>query len=83
MYTIAVFVGSLRKESFNKKLAQALAEIGKDLATFTMVQLDDVPMFNQDLENDLPPAVARMKKTAAEADAMADKLKTAVTELLK
>ena len=68
MYTIAVFVGSLRKESFNKKLAQALMDLGKDQFTFSVVALDDVPMYNQDLENDLPAPVARIKKQAAEAD---------------
>lgn len=68
MYTIAVFVGSLRKESFNKKLAQALMDIGKDKFTFSMIALDDVPMYNQDLESDLPAPVVRIKKQAAEAD---------------
>lgn len=68
MYTIAVFVGSLRKESFNKKLAEALAFIGKDLFRFNIVPLDDVPMYNQDMEGDLPAPVARIKKAAKEAD---------------
>ncbi|MDL2209203.1 NAD(P)H-dependent oxidoreductase [Desulfovibrio sp. OttesenSCG-928-O18] len=68
MYTIAVFVGSLRKESFNKKLAQALMDLGGDKFSFTLASLDDVPMYNQDLENDLPAPVARIKKQAAEAD---------------
>lgn len=68
MKHIAVFVGSLRKESFNKKLALALAEIGKDLATFAVVPLDDVPMFNQDLEVDPPEPVVRMKRAVTEAD---------------
>ena len=47
---IAVIVGSLRKESFNKKLALALAGLGKDKLRFNIIPLDDVPMFNQDLE---------------------------------
>ena len=68
MYTIAVFVGSLRKESFNKKLALALGELGKDKFRFTIVPLDDVPMYNQDLEEDLPVPVGRMKQAVAEAD---------------
>ena len=68
MYTIAVFVGSLRKESFNKTLALALADLGKDQFAFNIVTLDDVPMYNQDLENDLPAPVVRMKKAVADAD---------------
>ncbi|MCC8193879.1 MAG: NAD(P)H-dependent oxidoreductase [Deltaproteobacteria bacterium] len=70
MHTVAVFVGSLRKESFNRKLALALAELGKDKLHFTIVPLDDVPMYNQDLEGDLPEPVARIKKAVAEADGM-------------
>ena len=70
MHTVAVFVGSLRKESFNKKLALALAELGKDKLRFNIVPLDDVPMFNQDLEQDLPPPVARIKQAVQEADGL-------------
>lgn len=68
MYTIAVFVGSLRKDSFNKKFAEALMELGKGAFTFTLVPLDDVPMYNQDLEEDLPAPVRRIKKAVADAD---------------
>ena len=70
MYTVAVFVGSLRKESFNKKLALALAELGKGKLNFVIVPLDDVPMYNQDLETDLPAPVARIKKAVQEADGL-------------
>jgi len=68
MHTIAVFVGSLRKESFNKKLATALAELGNGKLSLNIVHLDDVPMYNQDLEDNLPASVARIKKAVEEAD---------------
>lgn len=68
MHTIAVFVGSLRKESINKKLAMALAALGKDTVRCNIVPLDDVPMYNQDLEDVLPDAVMRIKKVVEEAD---------------
>lgn len=68
MNTIAVFVGSLRKESFNKKLALALGDLGRDTFHFNIVPLDAVPMYNQDLEDDLPAPVAQMKKAVAESD---------------
>ena len=70
MHTIAVLVGSLRKESFNKKLALALAALGKETFRFNIIPLDDVPMFNQDLEGNLPEPVARMKQAVKEADGM-------------
>lgn len=68
MFTVAVLVGSLRKESINKKLAYALKEIAKDKLALNIVPLDDIPMYNQDRENDLPEPVVRLKKTVAEAD---------------
>lgn len=70
MYTLAVFVGSLRKESFNKKLALALAELGKDLFHCNIISLDDIPMYNQDMEDDLPAPVVRIKQAVVEADAV-------------
>lgn len=68
MHTVAVFVGSLRKESFNRKLAQALAGMGEGKLSCNIVHLDDVPMYNQDLEDNLPSSVARIKKAVEEAD---------------
>jgi chromate reductase len=65
---IAVFVGSLRKDSFNKKLALALAELGKEFLDFEIVPLEAVPMYNQDLDSDPPQSVLSMKKAVSGAD---------------
>ena len=70
MYTVAVIVGSLRKESINKKLARALEKIGADLFAFKYVDISGVPPFNQDEEGSLPKAVADMKAIVASADAV-------------
>lgn len=70
MYTVAVIVGSLRKDSINKKLARALETIGSDLFTFTTIDISRVPPFNQDDEGTLPKAVADMKAAVAAADAV-------------
>ena len=68
MTQIAVFVGSLRKDSFNRKLAQAFATLApKDLA-FVFPRIDDLPPFNQDDEGDPAPAVTRLKKEILAAD---------------
>ena len=49
-YAIAVVVGSLRKESVNRQLAQALIELAP--AELSLKLLDvDLPLFNQDKEN--------------------------------
>ncbi len=70
MHTLAIFVGSLRKDSINKKLARALADIGKDIFAATVVDLDAVPMYNQDTENNPAAAVAKMKEIIAASDAV-------------
>ena len=70
MYNVAIIVGSLRKESINKKLAKALMRVGKDRLRFTLVGIDDIPLYNQDMESDLPAPVARLKAEIAAADAV-------------
>lgn len=70
MHSVAVIVGSLRKDSMNKKLARALERLGSDLFTFTTVDISGVPPFNQDDEDQLPEAVKKMKEIVAGADAV-------------
>ena len=69
---IAVIVGSTRRDSINRQLAKALAKLGQESSKgqldFTFVEIGDLPLYNQDLENDLPPTVARMKAQLEAAD---------------
>src|SRR5208282_3162198 len=65
---IAVIVGSNRRESINRKLARALAKLGADKFDANFVRIDDLPMFNQDLEGNLPAEVVRFKDEIARAD---------------
>jgi chromate reductase, NAD(P)H dehydrogenase (quinone) len=58
---IAVVIGSLRKESINRKLAVALTALGPQDFTFEHVRIDDLPLFNQDREKDPGDAVKRLK----------------------
>src|ERR1700730_6067560 len=65
---IAVIVGSNRRESINRKLAQALVRLAGSKFEAKFVRIDDLPMFNQDLEANLPAEVARYKNDIAGAD---------------
>jgi chromate reductase len=69
---IAVIVGSTRRDSINRKLAQALVKLGQDAnkpkLDFTFVEIGDLPLYNQDLEADLPASVSRMKAQLEAAD---------------
>ncbi|EJF90348.1 NADPH-dependent FMN reductase [Bartonella tamiae] len=54
-YKVAVVIGSIRKESYSRKLGKAL--IGLKPADFTLdfVEIDDLPLYNEDLETANPP----------------------------
>jgi chromate reductase len=67
---VAVVVGSNRSESINRRLALALVELAGPGIAATFVRIDDLPMYNQDLESSLPASVQRFKEEIAEADAV-------------
>ena len=67
---IAVIVGSNRRESINAKLAHALASLGADRADFEFIAIGDLPLYNQDLEAELPQSVVRFKSQIVAADGL-------------
>ena len=69
-YRIAVVVGSLRKDSFNKKLAVALAKLAPPEFTFEHLRIDDLPLYNQDLDGKQPAEVLRLKSEIAAAQGL-------------
>lgn len=60
-YTIAVLVGSLRRDSFNRKLATALARLAPAEFTFKQLEIGDLPLYNQDDDADQPAPTKRLK----------------------
>ena len=64
---IAVFVGSLQKDSYNKKLAATLESLMPEEVTFDYVDLN-LPLFNQDLEGEYPKEAQAAKDIVAAAD---------------
>lgn len=70
-YKVAVLVGSLRKASYNRKLAKVLAAVAPNDLVFDFVEIGDLPLYNEDLETDNPPAAwARFRKKIVAADAL-------------
>jgi chromate reductase len=65
---IAVIVGSNRRESINRKLAQALIKLGAGKFDAKIVRVDDLPIYNQDNEGNLPAEVTRFKNEIAKSD---------------
>ena len=68
MSKIAVIVGSLRKDSYNKKLGLTLEKLAKGKMEFVFVDIGGIPLFNQDLEANVPAAVTKMKGEIDAAD---------------
>jgi chromate reductase, NAD(P)H dehydrogenase (quinone) len=60
-FKIAVVTGSLRKDSFNRKLADALAKLGPADFTFAHAEIGDLPLYNQDHDDAPAAAVTRLK----------------------
>ncbi len=69
-FKVAVIVGSLRKDSINLKLGKALAKLGEDKLEANFVQIGDLPLFNQDLEANVPAPVTRLKNDIESSDAV-------------
>ena len=70
MKKILFIIGSLRKESFNKKLAKEVEEMLDGRATVEYLDYSDVPLMNQDIEFPAPEAIKRVREKVVEADAL-------------
>ena len=68
MKNITFIVGSLRKDSFNRKLAAMAEKILSDRFNIHYLDFQDVPLMNQDLEAAVPAEVARVRKEILAAD---------------
>ena len=67
---VAVLVGSLRQGSYNRKMALALAAIAPEGVKLEIVEIGDLPPYNQDDDARPPAASAAFKQRIAEADAV-------------
>ena len=67
---IAVIVGSLRKDSFNRKLADALARLAPADVTLTQLRIGDLPLYNQDDDGTPADAVKRLKSEVSAANGL-------------
>ena len=60
-YQIAVIVGSLRRDSINRKLANALIKLGPSEFSFKQLEIGDLPLYNQDNDENQAEPVKRLK----------------------
>jgi chromate reductase len=64
-HNIAVIVGSLRQDSFNRKLATGIARMAPPDFSFNPVRIDDLPLYNQDDDANQAASVKRLKAEIA------------------
>lgn len=69
-YKIAVFVGSLRKESYNLKTAKALIALAPESLSLEIVNIANLPMFNEDLEATPPNEWTALREQIKAADGL-------------
>jgi chromate reductase len=69
-YRVAVLVGSLRRNSLNRKLAQALVVSAPAQLSLEIVEIGQLPLYNQDDDQQPPAPSAAFKSRIAEADAV-------------
>jgi chromate reductase len=69
-WNVAVLVGSLRKESFNRKMANVLCKIAPPSLRLEIVEIGGLPHYNQDDDANPPAASAAFKARIGQADAV-------------
>src|SRR5438067_11376960 len=67
---VAVLVGSLRKESFNHKMANAMIAMAPEPLKLEIVEIRQLPLYNQDDDANPPAASAAFKQRVQKADAV-------------
>lgn len=65
---IAVIVGSLRKESFNRKVAMNLIELAPKELKLEIIEIGHLPMYNQDLDSNPPKEWVELKNRIKSSD---------------
>ena len=69
-YQIVVAVGSLRHDSFNRKLANALVKLAPSEFSFSQLQISDLPLYNQDDDANPAEPVKRLKNQISAAQGL-------------
>ncbi|MEO8999622.1 MAG: NAD(P)H-dependent oxidoreductase [Rhodanobacter sp.] len=67
---IAILVGSLRMDSFNRRLAHAVEKLAPAEFAFKHVQINDLPLYSQDFDAAYPAVATRLKKDIESADGL-------------
>src|SRR6478735_102839 len=67
-YKIAIIVGSLREGSINRKVARSICGLKNDNLDCSMIEIGDLPLYNQDLDTNPPEQWTRFRQQVGSAD---------------
>jgi len=67
-YKIAILVGSLRQDSINRKIARSICGLRGDALECSMVEIGNLPLYNQDLDPNPPAEWVEFRRKIAAAD---------------
>ena len=67
-YKIAIIVGSLREGSINRKVARSICALRGDNLDCSMIEIGDLPLYNQDYDANPPEQYVRFRQQIADAD---------------
>ena len=67
-YKIAIIVGSLRKDSLNRNVARSICALRGDNLDCSMIEIGDLPLYNQDHDADPPEQYVRFRQQIGQAD---------------
>ena len=67
-YKIAIIIGSLRKDSLNRRVARSICALRNDNLDCSMIEIGDLPLYNQDLDSDPPGQWTRFRQQIAASD---------------
>ena len=67
-YKIAILVGSLRKDSINKQVARSICALRGDNLECSVVEIGDLPLYNEDLDKNPPEQWVRLRDQVRAAD---------------
>src|SRR5574337_1199743 len=69
-YKVGYFVGSLARQSLNRKLSKALVQLAPPELEMTEIPFKDLPLYSYDYDADYPPVARALKRAIADVDAV-------------
>jgi chromate reductase len=67
-HKIAILIGSLRKDSLNRRVGRSICALASDVLDCEIVEIGDLPLYNQDSDSNPPPEYVAFREKVAPVD---------------